>query len=162
MTNFLRYFKIFLILLCFSLVCYMCYDYYNLKTNINETVKEIKIIEEHIKHDTIFVQQPVYKEKHIIRHDTIYQRDTVVVTIQIEQKVYEDSLYTAWISGYEPSLDSIEIYNKTVYKTITNEKIITKNQKNKHWGVGFQVGTTYNGKFAPYLGIGLSYNFLTF
>ena len=40
--------------------------------------------------------------------------DTVWATVPRVQKRYEDSTYTAWVSGYEPRLDSIEVYRKTV------------------------------------------------
>ena len=49
--------------------------------------------------------------------DTIH--DSIDVPIPIIQKRYDDSLYTAWVSGFEPNLDSIRLYQPTIYETIT-------------------------------------------
>ena len=49
--------------------------------------------------------------------------DSVVVALPEEQAVYSDSLYTAWVSGYRPKLDSIHLSiphtTTTVTKTVT-------------------------------------------
>lgn len=45
--------------------------------------------------------------------------DTVWATVPRTQKRYADSTYTAWVSGYEPRLDSIEVYRRTVFMTKT-------------------------------------------
>lgn len=49
----------------------------------------------------------------------IGSNDTVWPTVPRTQKRYEDSTYTAWVSGYEPRLDSIEVYRRTVFMTKT-------------------------------------------
>lgn len=49
----------------------------------------------------------------------IGSNDTVWATVPRTQKRYEDSTYTAWVSGYEPRLDSIEVYRRTVFMTKT-------------------------------------------
>jgi hypothetical protein len=45
--------------------------------------------------------------------------DSIDVPIPISQKRYDDSLYTAWVSGYEPALDSIRLHLPEVTTTIT-------------------------------------------
>ena len=50
--------------------------------------------------------------------DTIH--DSIEVPVPIIQKRYEDSLYTAWVSGFQPALDSIRLYQPTIIETITN------------------------------------------
>lgn len=45
--------------------------------------------------------------------------DSIDVPIPICQKRYDDSLYTAWVSGYEPNLDSIRLHLPEVTTTIT-------------------------------------------
>lgn len=72
--------------------------------------------------------------------------DTVMVRLPIESKHYEGEDYEAWISGYEPSLDSISIYNHTIVP------------KPKRWSIGVQggVGMTPKG-VQPYVGIGIGY-----
>lgn len=83
--------------------------------------------------------------------DTIHVGDTIV---QREQVVYQDSLYKAWVSGYRPKLDRLEIYPRTVTHTITND--IYHPTKKKHWGIGIQAG--YGYPTGAYVGIGVSYN----
>lgn len=51
------------------------------------------------------------------RPDTVH--DSIEVPVPIVQKRYDDSLYTAWVSGFEPNLDSIRLYQPTVVETVT-------------------------------------------
>ncbi|WP_029328199.1 DUF6808 domain-containing protein [Bacteroides sp. 14(A)] len=86
--------------------------------------------------------------------DTMRIGDTVV---HREQAYYEDSLYRAWVSGYRPRLDSLQIFPKTVYQTVTNDIYHTVKVKDKRrWGLGLQVGYGYPRGF--YIGTGVSYN----
>ena len=66
--------------------------------------------------------------------DTI--RDSIEVPIPIEQKRYEDSLYTAWVSGFRPALDSIRLHQPEIITTIT-ETIVKKAPR---FSVGLSVG----------------------
>lgn len=66
-------------------------------------------------HDTVEIKVPVekieYKEKEVI--DTLYlptPQDKDTLELPIEQKLYEDSISRIWISGYEPTIDSIIYY----------------------------------------------------
>lgn len=118
-----------------------------------------------ILRDTLTVEKPV---PHYVRvvdtmlipvTDTLLIRDSVFISIPREEKVYEDSTYRAVVSGYRPSLDSISVYQTTKVITVTKEKEIRK-----HWGLGVQAGATYlpDKGVTPYIGLGLSYNILTF
>lgn len=88
--------------------------------------------------------------------DTLRAVDTVEVSLPIVQKVYKDTNYTAWVSGYEPSLDSITIANKIVTRTNT----VSKN-KNKRFSLGVQTGFNVINK-KPYFGVGITYNIINF
>lgn len=80
--------------------------------------------------------------------------DSVEVELPITQKVYGDSTYRAWVSGYRPSLDSIEVYRKT----ITIERTLV--QKPKRWSIGVTGGYGYgllHGRPDVFVGIGVSY-----
>ena len=46
------------------------------------------------------------------------RKDTAWITVPRTQKRYEDSTYTAWVSGYEARLDSIHVYRRTVTRTV--------------------------------------------
>ena len=82
--------------------------------------------------DTIFVDKPKYY-KEVVR-DTVplnqfaRNEDNYLV---VTQKEYRDSNYVAWVSGVEPQLDSIMVFNSTeyVFKTSTIEKVKTIEDK---------------------------------
>lgn len=100
---------------------------------------------------------------HTIR-DTMRLTDTVYIEVQREQKLYSGPDYDAWISGYRPELDSLRIYRNTAQ--LINTTTAKTYQRPKRWGIGIQVGygmtVTTEPKLHPYIGIGLSYNILTF
>lgn len=99
-----------------------------------DTVTEYKIVR-----DTTFVERPnVYKE--IIR-DTIQLNsllDNGSKHLVVSQKEYRDSNYVAWVSGVEPQLDSIMVFNNTeyIFKTSTIETVKTIEDKTGKWFVG--------------------------
>ena len=118
--------------------------------------------------DTIPYYKPVAKDSLVVRYETvklpavrdtvrdslIYKdtlvHDSVNVILPITQKKYEDSTYTAWVSGFRPNLDSINIYRKTVYKTIM--------EKPRRFGIGVMGGYGYGTKGAtPFIGVGIYY-----
>lgn len=103
--------------------------------------------------DTFRYENPV--PVYVRSTDTLVVHDTILIK---EQKVYSDSTYTAWISGYQPELDSIEVYPKTVTKIITNDitKTIVKTKKPK-WVISVGGGIGYNGKVEPYVGLNAGY-----
>ena len=88
------------------------------------------------------------------------ESDSVNVVIPITQKVYDEDTYTAFVSGYNPSLDSL------IFKMPREVVTIKEYSKPKRWSVGVQVGygVTLKGtpQFAPYVGIGVSYNLFSF
>ena len=67
------------------------------------------------------------------------RKDTVWAAVPRTQKRYEDSTYTAWVSGYEPRLDSIEVYQKTVVVT----KSVEGRVKNRRFSMGLTGGFGY-------------------
>lgn len=93
----------------------------------------------------------------VVKNDTINHfvevskmiHDTVEVEIPITSKHYKSKDYDAWVSGYEPSLDSIKVYKETQYITETITRTV---KENKHFFVGVAGGTEYNPDkqtFAP-------------
>lgn len=118
-----------------------------------------------VKRDTLRLN-PVLREVHKVTHDTIkiVMNDTIVrrdtIYLEREQRVYEDEEYKAFVSGFQPSLDSIYVYPKTIYET----KVSTR----KEWrrftygvqaGVGLVMPFTSSPSFGGYVGIGIGYNF---
>lgn len=118
--------------------------------------------------DTIPYYKPIAKDSLVVRYETVklpavrdtvrdslIYKDTIVhdivnVILPITQKKYEDSTYTAWVSGFSPQLDSIRLYRRTIYKTIT--------EKPSRWGIGLVGGYGYGTKgTTPFIGVGIYY-----
>ena len=77
-----------------------------------------------------------YQSPGSLTSDRPDSRDSIEVPIAIEQKRYEDSLYTAWVSGFRPALDSIRIYHPEITTTITKTIV----QKAPRLSLGLSVG----------------------
>ena len=127
---------------------------------------EVERVKIKVKTDTLKVVDTLkfYTPKPVkvfkIRHDTLriaIAGDTLATALPIESKVYKDSSYTAYISGYNAQLDSIYIRNPTTYITTNTVKIITRN-KRFNIGVigGFGLGLKSKA-FEPFVGVGVSY-----
>ena len=105
-----------------------------------------------VEHDTLWRDTTIYKpvasdslktgETVFIRipypvptpGDTVH--DSISVPIPIEQKRYDDSLYTAWVSGFRPALDSIRLHQPEITTTITKTIV----QKAPRLSLGLSVG----------------------
>lgn len=85
-------------------------------------------------------------------------KDSVSVVMPITQKHYEDSTFSAWVSGYKPSLDSIYVFPRKEVQTIT---IHTKEQKRWSIGVSGGIGVVYDGSWhcGPGVNVGITYSF---
>nr|DAL28738.1 MAG TPA_asm: hypothetical protein [Caudoviricetes sp.] len=100
--------------------------------------------------DTLLVAYP----------DIVIIHDTTFVQLLKERKEYSGKDYRAVVSGYQPSLDLIQVFPET--KTVT--KIISApSRKRHHWSVGIQAGygiTIQDNRITPlpYIGAGLSYS----
>ncbi len=109
-----------------------------------------------VKLDTVLISAPIAVFWQILPNDTIRIGDTL---LHRKQVVYEDSLYRAVVSGYvDPRMDSMTVYPRTVYQTVTNDiyhPVVVKSKK-KRWGLGLQVGYGYPGGL--YVGVGVSYD----
>lgn len=85
--------------------------------------------------------------------------DSVEVVIPMSQRVYEDSTYRAYVSGYNAVLDSIFVFRRSEY--ITKTRI--HESRPKRFSVGLQAGYGYTPKGCqPYVGLGVSVNLLSF
>lgn len=81
--------------------------------------------------------------------------DSVLVEVPITSKHYNAPEYDAWVSGYQPSLDSIRVYQKERYITET----ITISKPPNRFTIGLQGGYGYgfrSKQWEPYVGLGIS------
>ena len=164
----MRNFLLIMLLLFIALFSLQTYRLYSIKENIIEkcdTIYKTRI-------DTLKIAQPIYIKQKEIRRDTIkiniekqvvkQVNDTVFIDLPIEQKVYSDSSYTAWVSGFQPSLDSINIFQKE--KTILiNQNIINNKKKRFSIGPSFSVGYDIkHNNLSPTVGLSIQYNLISF
>lgn len=104
----------------------------------------------------------IYRTEEVVIpvHDTIVARDTIYASVERTTLRYEDSTYTAIVSGIYPRLDSLAIYPRKEVITIhTTERVTVP----RRWGIGLQAGyggVLAEGKIAtgPYIGVGVTYN----
>lgn len=135
-----------------------------LKSNEGKIIRDTTII---IKLDTIKIIKPVYLSEKVVDTllvpitDTLQINDTLFVALPKTQKYYaKDSLYQAWVSGYKPNLDSIRVFPKTIYSTITNT--VYKKPARITIGVTAGYGAMYSNKqihFGPAVVAGVSFKF---
>lgn len=128
-------------------------------------VKE-KVVEV-IKYDTIRVEKPVFYETRVV--DTMVVRvtefevvhDTAFVQLPREEVEYRDSSYRAVVSGFRPRLEELDIYQKERVVTIQTEKVVTVPDR-RRWGVGVQAGYGITpAGFQPYMGVGVSFDLVS-
>ncbi|WP_455131395.1 DUF6808 domain-containing protein [Prevotella sp.] len=115
--------------------------------------------------DTATYRQPVARDSVVVRYatrltpivrDTVHctRTDTVRIRLPVTQRRYEDSTYTAWVSGYEPTLDSIRVYSHREIMTVTNRLRDKPRRISISLGVGY--GITPKGA-GPYIGLSVGY-----
>ena len=117
-----------------------------------------------VKRDTIIsVPDTVYREValgektvKVVIHDTLCKTDTVEIALPFVQREYRDSNYNAWVSGYEPALDSIKVFPRTM----TVKERVTVKERSRRWGVFGGVGIGVSDRITPCVGVGIGYRIL--
>ena len=107
------------------------------------------------------------KQKEVENSAYDAMQPTAIDTIELPkvQRVYsDDSTYRAWVSGYEPRLDSIEVYRKTIKETVTIQLPAEKKKRTfwQRFNIGIQAGYGLgldDKKAHPYVGCGVGFNF---
>ena len=131
-----------------------------------DPIKETTTVHDTIWQDTtIYVPHPadsqqtgkvVYIRVPYPETDTIH--DSIEVPVPIMQKRYDDSLYTAWVSGFHPNLDSIRLHQREIVTTIT--KYVEKPAKRLTIGPSIGVGYGFvNRKPDIFAGVTVTWNF---
>lgn len=132
--------------------------------------QNLPTINEKTKTDTLYLRdtitefEPIFKVSRVVDtfyvavNDTIVKNDTTFILLPKEEKLYESDKYRVGISGYGCNLDYISVFAED--RIVTKETIRYKQHK---WGLGIQTGIgAGKGGLSPYIGLGISYNFLNF
>lgn len=105
-----------------------------------------------VKLDTVKVKIPTFIKETIV--DTIYLQNAKKdgYMIPISQRYYKGDDYEAWVSGYKPNLDSINLFQKNTTNTITNTttKEIYPKTTDLYMNIGFDI---IDNAPAPNLGL---------
>lgn len=124
-----------------------------------------------VRIDTVRQVDVQYRDRVEVRVDTLVHRvnDTTVIAVPIPIDRYlftDDTTYRAQISGYNVTLDSMSVFRRSVDRVVTIDRTITPRPKRFGIGIGVGYGITLapTGRpvTAPYIGIGISYNFIRF
>lgn len=150
-------------------VIIVCIYVAHLRTKCSQLEQQIASIvpDTLVVHDTLTITEVKEVERRVVETkfltiiDTIRQVTYEQVPLEFEERTYKDEQYEAVVYGYQPELRSLTVYPQTTYVTQTKEvKVKTR------WGIGVQAGygVTYAGQFklSPYIGVGVSYNLITF
>ena len=123
-----------------------------------QTVVETRV-DTLVVYDTITAYKPVPFNVYVVDTMwvpvTVHEHDTIWAQLPREQKVYKDTAFTAYVSGFRPSLDSIEVYRKMQTVIVTQNVRIPPPRWS--WGVQTGVGWNPGGGFSPYIGVGIQY-----
>ena len=140
---------------------------------LQKQADSITVIDTFIEYFTLFETETVYVDQ--IKEVPQYIPRTVVIndTTYIEriQQVYRDTTpsYNIEIGAVELNYYKLDVHHTDTLRfrdTIQlNVPIIEKKPKPKRWGLGIQTGVGYapnNNNISPYIGVGISYNFIRF
>lgn len=119
-----------------------------------------------IVRDTVTVEYPVpilttITDTLLVAYpDIVIIHDTTFVQLPKERKEYSGKDYRAVVSGYQPSLDLIQVFPETKVVTRT---ISVPPRKRSHFALSLQAGygiTIQDNRITPlpYIGAGLSYS----
>lgn len=124
--------------------------YYPKPVEVEKTRTEYKwltkVVTENVASEKFSVDSASFSAK--IPHDS------VLVEVPITSKHYNAPEYDAWVSGYMPSLDSINVYQKERYITET----VTISKPPNRFSIGIQGGYGYgfrSKQWEPYVGLGI-------
>lgn len=139
------------------------------RDGFNSAVKgEVKKVDTLYVHDTMTQYKPILEERVVLKKvpvpvtDTLRIHDTLYVYLQKEQVVWQDSLSRVYASGIMPHVDSVHhfIRERVVTRELTNVvKRPCKWGLGVHAGYGIMVGREV--AMSPYIGVGISYNIIS-
>ena len=116
-------------------------------------------------HDTTMSYKPIYVDRVKLDSvlvpvvDSVKIHDTTFVYLEREKITWRDSLCEVYASGINPQVDSVRHFQES--RIITIEKTIPVKVRSR-WGLGVQAGMgACKDGLTPYVGVGLSYNIVS-
>ena len=109
-----------------------------------------------VRTDTIRERIPHFISEMVL--DTIFVEKVPenVLKLPITQKYYNTDSYQAWVSGYKPNLDSINVFNKVVERTVNHTIDRVVYPKSIDWYLN--AGSMFiDKKAAPYVGLNVKF-----
>ena len=139
------------------------------KYGFNSAVRgETESVDTTYVHDTIIQYEPILEERVVLKEvlvpvtDTLRIHDTLYVYQEREQVVWQDSLSRVYASGILPQIDSVHHY---ISERIVTKEVTIHVKKPCKWGIGVHAGYGVQlgdqVRTAPYIGVGVSYNILS-
>lgn len=127
------------------------------------TVRDTVVVHDTLRPEPKVVKQYVTRVVHdTVRIHTSLTDSTAVAALPFTRRVYADSSYRAVVSGYRPSLDSLELLMPL--RTVTERTTVTQRRTTRNrprFSLGLQVGYgTDFSRHGPYVGIGVQWNVL--
>ena len=129
-------------------------------------VEPIKVkVDTLVIHDTTMSYRPIYVDRVKLDSvlvpvlDTMMIHDTTFVYLEREKVTWRDSLCEVYASGIMASVDSVRHFQEDKYITIETQVPV---KVKSHWGLGVNAGYGVGkGGLTPYVGVGISYNILS-
>ena len=132
------------------------------KTPVEPTETKVDTL---VVQDTIMQYKPIFVDKIKVDSvlipvkDTIVIRDSVYIYMDREKITWRDSLCEVYASGVMASVDSVKHFQEYKYITIETQVPV---KVRSHWGLGINAGYGVGkGGLTPYIGMGISYNILS-
>lgn len=131
------------------------------KTVIKYTEKKDSMPE--AKKETVirYIKVPIKADSAYL--DSIWENKQDSICLEVTQKMYtDDSTYTAWVSGYEPQLDSIFVRQKEILHSIIETRTVAT-KKFRRWNLGLIGGYGYgfqSKQVEPFVGLGITISLL--
>ncbi|MCM1292406.1 MAG: hypothetical protein NC111_03210 [Bacteroides sp.] len=123
--------------------------------------------------DTVRVAVPMAVDQRVVRSDTVrlamvadgdtavIATDSVAVMLPMLQRHFQGEEYEAWVSGYDPQIDSIILYRPLT--TVRETTLIHRDKGLRgRWGLsaGIGVALSIDCRVRPAVFVGLSYTFV--
>ena len=129
-------------------------------------VEPIKVkVDTLVIHDTTMSYRPIYVDRVKLDSvlvpvvDSVKIHDTTFVYLEREKVTWRDSLCEVYASVIMASVDSVRHFQESKYITIETQVPV---KVRSHWGLGVNAGYGVGkGGLTPYVGIGISYNLLS-